>query len=46
MEKIKKFFKTLNLYLFCLSMIYTGYFLQTDRKLTFKELWKLCEEIS
>ena len=45
MKRIKKFFKVLSLYIFCLKMISQGHSFNND-KLTvssFRELWHYCE---
>lgn len=43
MEKIKLFFKTVSLFIFCLQMIYSGYTLNI-KKINFKEIWNYCKQ--
>lgn len=44
MNKIKKFFRILSLFIFCIRMIYTGQHLKINEPCSFMELWNYCKK--
>lgn len=40
--RIKRFFKILSLFIFCIFCIYNGKEIKLDKAITFKELWIYC----
>ena len=46
MKKVKKFFKVLPLFIYCVQNIYHGNHIKSDKYdlTSFKQIWKYCED--